>query len=609
MSAFKTLNQLFMAAIERDLPRGMMYREEDRAASQSGEYPGWRSISSREFYRRVLKTAQALKSWGIQKGERIAILSENRPEWAIADFAALALGIVDVPIYPTLTAEQTAFILHDSGARVAFVSTATQLKKVQSIQRETGIEKIVVMDQTSQPDVLHMGTLMGEQSQASGPWRDPAFDAALAAILPDDLATIIYTSGTTGTSKGVMLTHGNIASNLTYSLEAFRWSAGSLVVSFLPLSHITARHLDYACLQYGVTLAYCPQFDLLPQVLKEVKPDIFVAVPRVYEKVRQEVERKTAGGIKHKLFVWAAGVGRKHRAEILQGKTPGSLRWKVANRLVFSKIRQGFGGRANTFISGGAPLGLELGEWYADAGIRVYEGYGLTETSPVIALNNFRDYKLGTVGKTLPNLECRIAEDGELLVRGPSVFKSYWKNPQETQNAFEGDWFKTGDIGEIDGDGFLKITDRKKDLLKTSGGKFIAPQPIENRLKGNVLIAFVCVIGDRRKFASVLIAPHFPMLQDWAQVNQVSYTSRQELVRDPRVRALYEGIVNNVNKDLAQYEKLKKILIVPDEFTIESGEITPKLNIKRRVVEAKYKRQIDALYAEGNTMAESTIVS
>ncbi|HEX7961255.1 MAG TPA: AMP-binding protein [Terriglobales bacterium] len=277
--------------------------------------------------------------------------------------------------------------------------------------------------------------------------------------------------------------------------------------------------------------------------------------------------------------------------------------------MVFSKILHAFGGRAVVFISGGAPLGVDLGQWYADAGIRIFEGYGLTETSPVIALNNLRDYKLGTVGKPLPNIECRIAADGELLVRGPSIFEKYWHNPEETTKAFEGDWFKTGDIGEIDADGFLKITDRKKDLLKTSGGKFIAPQPIENRLKDNALVGYAAVLGDRRKFASVLIVPNFQMLEDWARVNEVSFKSRAELVNDSKVRALYEGIVSEVNKHLAQFEKLKKILIVPDEFSIATGEITPTLKLKRRVVEAKYKEQIDALYAAGSPIPESAIVS
>jgi long-chain acyl-CoA synthetase len=600
MSVFRTLNELFLASIERDLRRVMMFRDNT----------GWRDISSRDLYQRVLRTARALESWGIKKGERVAILSENRSEWAITDFACLGTGIVDVPIYATLTAEQTAFILRDSGARVIFLSTVEQLKKVQQIRHETQIEKIVVMDQTGEADVLHMSTIMHEGvTESPSQWRDAAFDAQLQAITPEDLATIIYTSGTTGTSKGVMLTHGNIASNLTYSVEAFRWSPDKVLISFLPLSHITARHLDYACFQYGVTLAYCPQFDQLPRMLQEIRPHIFVAVPRVYEKIRQEVQRKTSSGIKRELFAWSLRKGREHRTEILAGQTPKSLKWKLADRLVFSKIRHAFGGRVMVFISGGAPLGMDLGQWFADAGIRIFEGYGLTETSPVIALNNVRDYKLGTVGKPLPNVECRIAADGELLVRGSSIFKSYWQNPQETERAFEGEWFKTGDIGEIDADGFLKITDRKKDLLKTSGGKFIAPQPIENRLKDNVLIAHASVIGDRRKFASVIIAPHFPMLEDWAQVNQVPFKSRGELVSHPRVRTLYEGMINELNKELAQFEKLKKILIVPDEFSIATGEITPTLKLKRRVVEAKYKEQIDALYAEGSPIPESAIVS
>lgn len=600
MSGYRTLNELFLASIERDLARVMMFHDNS----------GWRDISSRDLYQRVLRTARALESWGIRKGDRVAILSENRPEWAITDFACLASGLVDVPIYATLTAEQTAFILRDSGARVIFLSTLEQLKKVQQIRHETQLEKIVVMDQTGEPDVLHMSTIMHEGVTASpAQWRDEAFEARLRAIGPEDLATIIYTSGTTGTSKGVMLTHGNIASNLTYSVEAFKWSPERMIVSFLPLSHITARHLDYACFQYGVTLAYCPQFDQLPKALQEIRPHLFVAVPRVYEKIRQEVQRKTSTGIKRALFAWALRVGREHRAEILAGQVPKSVKWKLANRLVFSKILHAFGGRAVVFISGGAPLGVDLGQWYADAGIRIFEGYGLTETSPVIALNNLRDYKLGTVGKPLPNVECRIAADGELLVRGPSIFEKYWHNPEETTKAFEGDWFKTGDIGEIDADGFLKITDRKKDLLKTSGGKFIAPQPIENRLKDNALVGYAAVLGDRRKFASVLIVPNFQMLEDWARVNEVSFKSRAELVNDSKVRALYEGIVSEVNKHLAQFEKLKKILIVPDEFSIATGEITPTLKLKRRVVEAKYKEQIDALYAAGSPIPESAIVS
>lgn len=600
MPGFRTVNEIFLAGIARDLPRVMMHRGT----------AGWHDISSRALYWRVQQTAAMLESFDVKKGDRVALLAENRPEWAIADFACLAFGAVDVPIYPTLTAEQTAYILKNSGARVILLSTAEQLEKVQSIRHQTALEKIVVMDQTSATDVLHMSTIFAQEApSASGKWRNETFDKRAQDVRPDDLATIIYTSGTTGASKGVMLTHGNIASNLSCSVEAFGWTIDQSMISFLPLSHITARHLDYACFQYGVTLAYCPHFDLLPQMLQEIKPNLFVAVPRVYEKIRQEVEKKAGSGIRQKIFGWALKTGRQHRGEIIRGAVPNSPAWKISNSLVFSKIHHAFGGKAIIFISGGAPLGLELGQWYADVGIRIFEGYGLTETSPVIALNNYRDYKLGTVGKPLPNLQCKIADDGELLVRGPSIFKSYWQSPEETEQAFDGDWFKTGDIGQIDSDGFLTITDRKKDLLKTSGGKFIAPQPIENRLKGNVLIAHACVIGDRHKFASVIIVPHFPMLEDWARVNNVSYHSRQELVQNVRVRALYEGIVAGLNRELAQFEKLKKLLIVPDEFSIASGEITPTLKLKRRVVEARYKAQIEALYAEGNNIPESAIVS
>jgi len=555
----------------------------------------WHDISSREMYTRVYQTAKQLQSWGIGKGDRVALIAENRFEWAITDWACLLIGAVDVPIYPTLTAEQSLFILKNSGARTVFLSTRKQLDKILSVKSGTELEHVVIMDEVDQDAVIRMSAIMRPEDSVQ---RDAQFDAAAKAIVPDDLATIIYTSGTTGIPKGVMLTHRNLASNLSETSQILAWVAGKVTLSFLPLSHVTARHVDYLCFLRGVTLAYCPSFDELPARLREVKPHIFVAVPRVYEKVRQEVERRAGSGMKRTVLKWAYAVGQKHRDQILRGETPASPQWKLANKLVYKQIALGFGGRVEMFVSGGAPLGLELAQWYADVGIRILEGYGLTETSPVIAVNQAEANKLGTVGKPLENVQCRIAADGELLVRGPSVFKGYWHNLEETANAFEGDWFKTGDIGNIDADGFLSITDRKKDLIKTSGGKFVAPQPIENKLKLSPLVAHAALVGNTRKFISVIICPNFPALERWAGEQGIVLSSRADLVRNPKVIAAYRQIMDDLNAGLAQFETVKKILVIPDDFTVDSGEITPTLKLRRRVIEQKYKQQIDTLYAD-----------
>jgi long-chain acyl-CoA synthetase len=556
---------------------------------------GWAPISSAEIYRGVVGVARMLESWGIRKGDRVAILSENRPEWTITDFAALALGAVTVPIYSTQTADQTAFVLDDSGTRVIAVSTKSQLEKVLTIQRHTPVERIMVMDAVETAHAVHMQELM-----LRGPVEaDAEFDSRSQSITPDDLATIIYTSGTTGTPKGVMLTHGNMATNIACSMEAFGFGEKDEVsVSFLPLSHVTARHVDFALLYRGVVLAYCPDISQLAQALTEVRPNIFIAVPRVYEKIRQQVILKTVGFPKNAIYRWALSVGRAHRNEILIGKRPTSPSWKIADRLVFSKVRAGMGGNAEEFISGGAPLGRELAEWYADIGIPIHEGYGLTETSPVIAVNTPAAHRLGTVGKPLANVEVRIAEDGEVLARGPSIFSGYWHRPDETRSVFVDGWFKTGDIGILDNDGYLSITDRKKDLIKTSGGKFIAPQPIENSLKLNPLIGTAVVIGDRRKFPAVLISPHFPVLEDWAHANQIDFSSRQTLVANAKVQALYEGIIEELNSNLARFEKLKRVLLLPEEFSAADGTLTHTFKVRRRGIEDRYRSLIDEMYAK-----------
>lgn len=580
----QTLNEIFFAVVERD----------DRVVVMHRRAIQWISISSSEFYQNVVGVARALQEWGIRKGDRVAILSENRPEWTIADLACLLLGAVVVPVYTTLTSEQTAFILQDSGSRVVFVSSEKQLLKVRNIQNQTALERMVVMDAAETAHAVQMQRVMHDGPKE----QDAQFNSAARTIAPDDLATIIYTSGTTGTPKGAMLTHGNMASNIAHSLSGFTLRGGEISISFLPLSHVTARHVDLAMLSRGVTLAYVSSLDQLPQALLEVRPTIFVGVPRVYEKVHGQVDIKAKGFPKKWIYRWALSVGRAHRDEILADQTPTSLAWKICNRLVYAKVRAGLGGRAEVFISGGAPLGRELAEWYADIGIRIDEGYGLTETSPVIAVNSPQAHKLGTVGKTLPNIEVRIAEDGEILVRGPSVFKGYWNQPRETAAALVDGWFKTGDIGKLDADGFLSITDRKKDLIKTSGGKFIAPQPLENSLKHNALIAEAVIVGDKRKFPAVLVAPYFPVLEDWARANQVGFSSREELVTHAKVKALYEGIVADVNRDLARYEQLKKVILVAEEFSTENGALTASMKLRRRVVEERYRARIDGMYAE-----------
>ena len=587
-----TLNDVFFAALARNLDRIMLNREAGK----------WLPISSRQFGQRVARTAHALHACGIQPGDRIAILSENRPEWPTADAASLLLKAVTVPLYTTLTPEQTAFVLSDAGCRMIFLSSDHQLHKVLSILPQTRIEKIIVMDSIEfTGDLAPFADKCVTMSQMTSAGADDlgmGLEAAARAVTPDDLATIVYTSGTTGTSKGAMLTHGNIASNIQCSLLGFDMRPGLTSISFLPLCHITARHVDFAMLYHGVTLAYCPFIERLPEVLQEVRPTLFVAVPRVYEKIYAQAEQKTKGFPKRAIFDWALSVGRKHKPEILAGKIPASGSWKLANKLVFSKIREGMGGEVQTFISGGAPLGRELAEWYATVGIRIHEGYGLTETSPVIALNTPINHRIGTVGKTLPNIEVRIAEDGEILVRGPSVFKGYWNRLEETKAALSDGWFKTGDIGNIDADGYLSVTDRKKDLIKTSGGKFIAPQPIENSLKLNSLVGVPAILGDRRKFAAVIVSPNFVALEQWAQANNIPFSSRQELVANPKVQGLYEEIVEGVNQNLARFEKLKRVMLVADEFTLDNGALTPTLKLKRRIIEERYRQQIDELYAQ-----------
>ena len=584
---------------------GMVSGRGDRAVMMAQGVDGtWTPISSSELYGRVRALADVLRGWGVVKGDRVAILSENRWEWAVTDFAVLAVGGVDVPLYPTLTPEQIGYMLRDSGAKVAVLSSREQYEKLSAAGDLPLLEHVVVMDAGEFANAESFSALMADA--AAKQKRDSEFDAMLKTARPEDLATIIYTSGTTGEPKGVMLTHGNLASNVNYSTGKMGFDAEDCCISFLPLSHVTARHTDYALLCHGVKLAYCAKFDQLAAAMKVVRPTVFLAVPRVYEKIRHAVQGKSAASpAKLKILNWALGVGKKHRAEILVGKTPSALSWKIANKLVYSKILEAFGGRAKVFISGGAPLGMESAGWFADVGIRIFEGYGLTETSPVIAVNYPEAHRIGTVGQALKNVQCRFAEDGELEVKGPSVFAGYWKKEKETKEAFTEDgWFKTGDIGAMDQDGFLSITDRKKELLKTSGGKLIAPQPIENKLKANSLVAEAALVGDKHKFACVLISPNFAVLEGWAKTQGISTSDKAALVKDAKVVKAYQEIVDKVNMSLANFESMKRMSVVPEEWSVDGGTLTPSLKLKRRVIEQKYAKQIGDFYADEATASK-----
>lgn len=590
----RTVNELFLRVAASEKSQALLFQD---------DAGGWQSISSNEIYQRVRSLAKAFLDWGIKRGDRIAILSENRWEWPITDFAVLSIGAVDVPMYPTLTSDQLGELLRDSGARVAVVSTRAQYDKIAAVRAQTALEHVVMMDSANVPaDAVVFSALIRDATGRGGE-RDPEFDALAGSVQPTELATLIYTSGTTGEPKGVMLTHGNIASNTSFATCEFGFGPDDGCISFLPLSHITARALDYAMFFYGAQIAYCPQFDKLAATMKQIRPTVVVGVPRVYEKIRQGVEGKSAASpMKAKILAWAVKTGAPHRDAIHDGRQPGSLFWKLANKLVYSKIREAFGGRVTTFISGGAPLGIDTGNWFASVGISVLEGYGLTETSPVIAINTPAVHRMGSVGRPLPNVECKLAPDDELLVKGPGIFQGYWQKLVETRDTFDPEgWFCTGDIARIDGDGFLYITDRKKELLKTSGGKLIAPQPIESKLKTNLLVAQAALVGDKHKFVSVLLSPNFAALEDWARQQGITAQTRRELVADERIVAHYGEIVAKVNGTLAQFETMKRFRVVADEWTLETGELTPSLKLKRRVITERYGALIADLYADEAT--------
>ena len=595
IGTLNTLNDLFRRVAAAANPRAILWQD---------EFGQWQPISSDQIYHRVRALAQTFLGWGAEKGDRIAIIGENRWEWAVTDFAALSIGAVSVPIYPTLTGEQIAVLVKDAGCRIGVVSTRQQFDKIHAVREQTHLEQILIMDSAPLPEgAISFSAVIGDADEG-GAERDPVFDALVRSVERKDLATLIYTSGTTGEPKGVALTHGNIAIDMNYAASDFDFGPTDALISFLPLSHVTARVLDYVMYSFGVQVAYCPKFDKLPQAMKEVRPTVLVGVPRVFEKIRQEVERQSSlSPVKKRILAWAVKLGSAHIDTVYDGKRPGAVGWKLANKLVYSKVKEAFGGRVRIFVAGGAPLGIDTGRWFASVGIALWEGYGLTETSPVIALNTPITHRMGSVGLPLSNLELKLAEDGELLVRGDTVFAGYWHKPAANAECFDAEgYFKTGDIGHLDEDGFLYITDRKKELLKTSGGKLVAPQPIENKLKTSRLVAQAALVGDRHKFISALLSPNFAALEDWAKHHHgVHFNTREELVADSRVVALYSEIVREVNGSLANFETVKRFRVVAEEWTQETGELTPSMKLKRRVITERYAAVIDALYEDEAT--------
>lgn len=596
-----TLNQLFFTTIDRHagLP----------AAFRSKVGGTWVGITHREALERVQAISLGLRELGIQPGDKVSLVSENRPEWALADYACLAARATDVPIYPTLTPKQTEYILRDSESVAVFCSTADQVNKVLEVKGALpGLKHVIAFDGDAarRPGVTALAAVetKGRAAAAKHPnWKQEALSAQ-----PDDLATLIYTSGTTGDPKGVMLTHHNIWSNVQAVLQMIPIGSGDECLSMLPLSHSYERMVDYTLFQSGVIINYAESFDTVAANLGEVKPTVVLSVPRLYEKVYARVLENALSGsaIKRTIFFWAKRAGEQWATLSLAGlPVPRGLKIKkkVADRLVFSKLQARTGGRIRFFVSGAAPLSADIAKFFYSAGLPVIEGYGLTESSPVLTLNPLDRIKLGTVGRAIPGIELKIASDGEILARGPNIMQGYYKLPEATKEVLDADgWLHTGDIGELDSDGYLKITDRKKELLKTAGGKYIAPQPIEGMIKRNKFVANAVLYGDRRKYPIVLVVPNFDTLERWAKERNLSSRSRAELIQLADVQAKVEREVMSMLKELAKFETPKKVLLLEHDFTIESGELTPTLKVKRRVVEKRYKEQIDATYAAGDAV-------
>ena len=572
----------------------------------------WVSVSSDELFSLAQRIAAGLHSIGVKKGDRLALLSETRLEWTLTDAGCIFAGVIDVPIYPTLTPNQVQYILNDSGACVLVVENRRKLDELADVLKQCAqVRRIVVFDPEGieDSDVLTLSELEEHGRVLIAERPQVAADLSTHTT-PDDLATIIYTSGTTGEPKGVMLTHSNLVTNLIDSSGHLSFGEHDSALSVLPLSHVFERQAMYMYLYQGMAVYYSESLHTVGPNLREVRPTVLVGVPRIFEKIYARIQERAAerGKVASALLAWSVKVARdyaKHQLE--QPSIPISLKLKhsLAAKLVFSKWHAAFGGRIRILLSGGAALPDDLAYIYIGAGIPIIQGYGLTETSPVITASQLDDLRVGTVGKAIPNVEIRIADDGEIETRGPNVMLGYYNRPDETRAAFSPDgWFKTGDIGTIDKEGYLRITDRKKELFKTSGGKYISPTPIEQAIRGSRFVSQVVLIGNGRKFPAALIVPAWDQIESYARLKQIELTTRAELCRDPRIIDLFERQISSLTPDLARYERIKAIALLENELTIEGGEMTPTLKVKRRVVDEKFREVIDRIYENAESTRE-----
>ncbi|HEY8227414.1 MAG TPA: long-chain fatty acid--CoA ligase [Pyrinomonadaceae bacterium] len=582
-------------------------RKHKRSDSLNYKHKGsWIAVSSDEMLTRIRRIAAGLHSIGVTHGDRVAILSESRLEWTLVDGGCIFAGAVDVPIYPTLTPSQVKYILNDSGAGVLILANHEKFVEIRDVLVVCPAVRQIVFfepDHVTPTDGLTLAELeeKGKRLQEAEPDLAHRLESQIA---PDDLATIIYTSGTTGEPKGVMLTHSNLVSNLIDSSGHLSFGRHDTALSVLPLSHVFERQALYMYLYEGMAVYYAESLETIGPNLREVRPTILVGVPRIFEKIYARIRERAAEAsrLHVALLSWAVNVAKDYARRIVFHE-PLSLWLKlkhwIASRLVFSRWRQAFGGRIRLLISGGAALPEDLGYIYLGAGIPILQGYGLTETSPVITTGQLDDNRIGTVGKAIPNVQIRIAEDGEIEVRGPNVMRGYYKKPEETRAVFTGDgWFKTGDIGTLDNDSFLRITDRKKELFKTSGGKYISPQPIEQAIKGSRFVNQVVLIGNGRRFPAALIVPAWEHIDSYVKLKGIEAKNRSGLCRDPRIINLFERQIEKLTSNFARYEKVKRIALLENELTIEGGELTPTLKVKRRVIDEKYRDVIEELYVE-----------
>lgn len=590
----ETIAQLFVNTI-RSYPKNNLLMHK-----KGGIYV---SISSQDVWDRVRFLSLGLRSLGLRPGDKLIILGENSPDWAMTDFAVLCAGAITVPVYPTLMPEQIKYIIEDSDAKVVVCSTRELWRKIQIIRKDlTKVTHAILFEDSAPEGVLMLASVIERGKAVAGRGEDD-FEKTALGVRPDELASIIYTSGTTGVPKGVMLTHGNFISNIKSLRSIIEFTNKDVILSFLPLSHVLERMCTFAFLYTGATIAYAESIETVGENLIEARPTIMVSVPRLFDKIYARVIDQVLAGsaLKKRIFFWAVKVGKKRGEMKLRGeKVSGWLKFRygLARKLVFSKILAKTGGRVRFFVSGGAPLSKDIAEFFYAAGLIVIEGYGLTETAPVVACNTIEGVKFGTVGRPVPGVEVKIAPDGEILTRGPNLMKGYYKKEADTREAIVDGWLHTGDIGTLDNEGFLVITDRKKDLIVTAGGKNVAPQPIENLLKTNPYIANAVVVGGNRKFISALIVPNFDKLGAYARALNIPFSSPAELIGRDDIRSFLLGEVNRSTPDLAPYERVKKIILLDRDFEIEAGEMTPTLKVRRSIVEQKYKGLIDMLYKD-----------